>query len=181
MPLGVGDGFAHAGGGDRASGGTALVVAAGLIQLLGFALPVVIATTAGVGAGVGGVVGVGAEAAAGAAYEFRWSYESFSLQSPGLAELAFFLPVTGILTLIAAFLPTRFLRPALLTVIGAVSMFLLYRNPEVHTQLLQRLPYLGWEVVAAAFAACMLIGIVFGLAPAWTAAKSQPIDALRYE
>lgn len=41
--------------------------------------------------------------------------------------------------------------------------------------------YLGWEVIAFAFGACFLIGIVFGLAPAWTAAKSQPIDALRYE
>ena len=41
--------------------------------------------------------------------------------------------------------------------------------------------YLGWEIIAFAFGACMLIGIVFGLAPAWTAAKSQPIEALRYE
>ncbi|GMQ82020.1 MAG: ABC transporter permease [Rhodothermia bacterium] len=41
--------------------------------------------------------------------------------------------------------------------------------------------YLGWKVIVFAFGASVLIGIVFGLAPAWTAAKSQPIDALRYE
>jgi putative ABC transport system permease protein len=36
-------------------------------------------------------------------------------------------------------------------------------------------------VVMIAFGICVLIGTVFGLAPAWTAAKSEPIDALRYE
>jgi len=41
--------------------------------------------------------------------------------------------------------------------------------------------YLGWQVVVFAFSIVIIIGTVFGLAPAWTAAKSQPIDALRYE
>src|SRR5690606_20590188 len=36
-------------------------------------------------------------------------------------------------------------------------------------------------VVMIAFGICVLIGTVFGLAPAWTAAKSEPIEALRYE
>ncbi len=129
MPLGVGDGGGYAGGGGGRPGCTALVVVAGVIQLLGFAIPVLVSTTG----------------EAGTAYGFQWSYESFRLQSPGLAELVFFLPVTGIVTLIAAFLPTRFLRPALLTAIGAASMLLLYRDPEVQTRLLQRLPLFGWD------------------------------------
>ena len=99
------------------------------MQLLGFAIPVVVSTTG----------------EAGTAYEFQWSYETFRLQSPGLAELFFFLPVTGIVTLIAAFLPTRFLGPAIVTAIGGASMFLVYRDPEIQTRLLQRLPLFGWD------------------------------------
>lgn len=41
--------------------------------------------------------------------------------------------------------------------------------------------YLPFETVVLAFSICVLIGITFGLAPAWTAAKSDPIESLRYE
>jgi putative ABC transport system permease protein len=41
--------------------------------------------------------------------------------------------------------------------------------------------YLSTTTVAVAFSICVFIGVVFGLAPAWTAAKAEPIDALRYE
>ncbi len=40
---------------------------------------------------------------------------------------------------------------------------------------------LDLSVVGIAFAICALVGTLFGLAPAWTAAKANPIDALRYE
>lgn len=40
---------------------------------------------------------------------------------------------------------------------------------------------LGPGTVMIAFGICFAIGTGFGLAPAWSAAKSEPIDALRYE
>lgn len=41
--------------------------------------------------------------------------------------------------------------------------------------------YLGIGTVAIAFSICVGIGVIFGLAPAWTAAKAPPIEALRHE
>ena len=40
---------------------------------------------------------------------------------------------------------------------------------------------LNLGTVAMAFFICVAIGTVFGLAPAWSAAKAPPIEALRYE
>jgi len=147
MPFGVGDGIVPAAGGGGLPGCTALVVVAGLMQLLGFAIPVVVSATA--------------DGATG--YAFQWSYETFRLQSPGLAELFFFLPVTGIVTLIAAFLPTRFLRPAILMVIGAAAMVLLFRDSELRARLLQRLPLFDWDADrASALKAIALLAMAIG-------------------
>lgn len=41
--------------------------------------------------------------------------------------------------------------------------------------------YLPLSTVALAFAICVGVGIIFGLAPAWAAARSEPIESLRYE
>ena len=37
------------------------------------------------------------------------------------------------------------------------------------------------STVIIAFVICVLVGVIFGLAPAWSAAKEEPIAALRYE
>jgi ABC-type antimicrobial peptide transport system, permease component len=37
------------------------------------------------------------------------------------------------------------------------------------------------QTVGLAFAICVGVGILFGIAPAWQAATADPIDALRYE
>lgn len=40
---------------------------------------------------------------------------------------------------------------------------------------------LPFSTVLLAFGICVLVGVIFGLAPAWQAAKAEPIEALRYE
>jgi putative ABC transport system permease protein len=41
--------------------------------------------------------------------------------------------------------------------------------------------YLSWDTVMLAFGICAITGVVFGFLPAWRAAKSDPIESLRYE
>ncbi len=38
-----------------------------------------------------------------------------------------------------------------------------------------------WDWVAIGFGACSIVGIVFGVYPAWKASNLDPVDALRYE
>ncbi|MFH5831191.1 ABC transporter permease [Halalkalibaculum sp. DA384] len=41
--------------------------------------------------------------------------------------------------------------------------------------------YMSWQTVALAFGICTLVGLAFGFLPAYRAAKSDPIESLRYE
>ncbi len=123
LPLGAG--FEQRGGG-RIPGGTGLIVLVGIIQLLGFAIPVVTFN--------------------GEAYGFQWTYGGFSLHSPELLEWVFYLPAAGIGALFAVFLPTQFLRPSALIVIGAAPLVILYQHPEVQARFLERMPLFGWSV-----------------------------------
>ena len=123
IPLGMGAGQR---GSSRIPGGTGLIVLVGVIQLLGFAIPVVTFT--------------------GEAYGFQWTYGGFSLHSPGLLEWVFYLPALGIGALFSIFLPTQFLRPSALIVIGAAPLVILYQHPEVQARFLERMLMFGWSV-----------------------------------
>jgi len=57
-----------------------------------------------------------------------------------------------------------------LSILGAVGVSALGLTASLPTQ-----------TIALAFAICVGIGILFGIAPAWQAATADPIEALRYE
>lgn len=51
------------------------------------------------------------------------------------------------------------------------------------TQLINQffVAYMSWQTVLFAFIICTMVGVIFGFLPAYRAAKSDPIESLRYE
>jgi putative ABC transport system permease protein len=42
-------------------------------------------------------------------------------------------------------------------------------------------PYMPWDWAAIGLGVCSLVGIIFGVYPAWKASTLDPIESLRYE
>ena len=64
---------------------------------------------------------------------------------------------------------------------GAIGVGLTAGLTTVITSLIGFEAVLPMGTVVLAFVICTAVGVIFGIAPAWQAAKAEPIEALRYE
>jgi putative ABC transport system permease protein len=64
---------------------------------------------------------------------------------------------------------------------GIIGIVLGIAGGNVAAILLSAPPIIPWDWAAIGFGICSIIGIVFGVYPAWKASNLDPIDALRYE
>ncbi len=64
---------------------------------------------------------------------------------------------------------------------GIIGIILGIAGGNVAAILLSAPPIIPWDWAAIGFGICSVIGIVFGVYPAWKASNLDPIDALRYE
>jgi putative ABC transport system permease protein len=62
---------------------------------------------------------------------------------------------------------------------GAIGVLLSMITTQVINQIF--VAYLSWQTVTLAIFICTVVGITFGFLPAYRAAKSEPIESLRYE
>lgn len=62
---------------------------------------------------------------------------------------------------------------------GAIGVLLSVITTQIINQIF--VAYLSWQTVAVAIFICTVVGVVFGFLPAYRAAKSEPIESLRYE
>lgn len=64
---------------------------------------------------------------------------------------------------------------------GMIGIFLGISAGNILAISLEVPPVVPWDWVAIGFFACSIIGITFGVYPAWKASNLDPIEALRYE
>jgi putative ABC transport system permease protein len=62
---------------------------------------------------------------------------------------------------------------------GAIGVLLSVITTQIINQLF--VAYLSWQTVSLAIFICTVVGVTFGFLPAYRAAKSEPIESLRYE
>ncbi len=62
---------------------------------------------------------------------------------------------------------------------GAIGVMLSVLTTQAINQIF--VAYLSWQTVAIAIFICTVVGLTFGFLPAYRAAKSEPIESLRYE
>ncbi|MCL5113167.1 MAG: ABC transporter permease [Patescibacteria group bacterium] len=67
------------------------------------------------------------------------------------------------------------------TIGGLIGIILAYVIDLVMRMFTNIQPSISWQIVALAFGASLIVGVVFGSLPALKAAKKAPIDALRSE
>jgi len=62
---------------------------------------------------------------------------------------------------------------------GVIGILLSIATTQIINQFF--VAYMSWQTVFFAFLICTLVGLAFGFLPAYRAAKSDPIESLRYE
>jgi putative ABC transport system permease protein len=64
---------------------------------------------------------------------------------------------------------------------GILGIILGVIGGNVVSVLMEAPPVVPWDWAGIGFGVCTLVGLTFGIYPAWKASALDPIDALRYE
>ncbi|MDR8390125.1 ABC transporter permease [Aliifodinibius sp. S!AR15-10] len=136
---------------------------------------------------------------------FRQQYESMTFAIYGigifLTSLALFIGGIGVMNIMFVSVRERTKEIGIRKAVGAkaweiLAQFLVEATiicmiggvigvllSIITTQIINQffVAYMSWRTVALAFGICTLVGLAFGFLPAYRAAKSDPIDSLRYE
>lgn len=136
---------------------------------------------------------------------FRQQYESMTYAIYGigifLTSLALFIGGIGVMNIMFVSVKERTKEIGIRKAVGAKSWEILMQFlieaviiclaggaigvllSVLTTQLINQIfvAYLSWKTVSLAIFICTVVGIMFGFLPAYRAAKSEPIESLRYE